>query len=124
MGVVKHGMRGTRIYNIWVSIKQRTNNTNAKDYPRYGGRGIDLSESWHDFINFKDDMYKSYISHVKEYGEADTQIDRTDNNLGYSKSNCRWVTIRENLNNRTTYAKVGTNGRKTNWGNNGRRADY
>lgn len=63
-----------------------------------------------------EDMLESYELHVKEYGAFNTQIDRIDNNQGYSKENCRWVTIRENLDNRTSYAAVGTNGRKTNWG--------
>jgi len=40
----KHGMRNTRIYNIWKGIKQRCLNPNSTRYPRYGGRGIFICE--------------------------------------------------------------------------------
>mgnify|MGYP006914134274 FL=1 len=108
-------MKGTRFYRIWWGSKNRTCNPNNPDYPRYGGAGINYSESWKTFINFRDDMYETYVKHVEEYGENNTQIDRIDNTKGYSKDNCRWVTVRENLNNREGYAEVGTNGRP-NWG--------
>jgi len=121
MGKTKHGMRKTRFYTIWVSMKQRCTNANSKDYPRYGGNGITLDDSWYEFENFMQDMKGSYDLHVAIHGEQNTQIDRADNELGYSPDNCRWVTILENLNNRRNYAAVGTNGRKTNWGKNGRR---
>lgn len=116
MGKVKHGMRHTRFYRIWLSMKARATNPNCKDYPRYGAKGIGLSPDWHTFVNFMDDMHETYVEHVTTHGEFDTQIDRKENALGYSKENCRWVTIRQQLNNRSTYAAVGTNGRKTNWG--------
>lgn len=109
-------MKHTRFYRIWWCSKSRCLNPNSKDYPRYGGAGITYSDEWHNFINFMNDMYVSYQKHVEEYGESNTQIDRIDNSKGYSKENCRWVTVRENLNNRDGYAAVGTNGRKTNWG--------
>lgn len=99
-------------------MKQRCHNPSSKDFARYGARGITVSEKWFDFTGFMDDMRESYEKHVKEYGERNTQIDRVDNNDGYNKYNCRWVTMRENLNNRRNYTAVGLNGRKTNWGKN------
>lgn len=116
MAKTKHGLHGTRFYNIWVSAKQRATNPNAKDYRRYGAIGIGFSEEWLEFVNFAGDMKDSYDLHAQLNGEWNTQIDRIDNAKGYNKENCRWVTIRQNLNNRTNYKEVGTNGRKTNWG--------
>ena len=105
-------------------MKQRATNPNSKDYPRYGAVGIGLSQEWHDFKNFMDDMKDDYDIHAQLNGEWNTQIDRIDNSKGYSKDNCHWVTIRQNLNNRTNYKKVGMSGRRTNWGTNAYRRNY
>jgi hypothetical protein len=34
----KHGKKHTRIYDIWVLMRQRCNNKNHPNYDRYGGR--------------------------------------------------------------------------------------
>lgn len=79
-------------YQIWAAILRRCTNPNAKDYPRYGGRGITVCERWaNSFTAFYDDM-----------GDRPDgmQIDRIDNSRGYEPGNCRWVTSRENNRNR------------------------
>lgn len=56
--------------------------------------GITVCSRWREsFVNFLNDM-----------GEAPVglQIDRIDNNGNYEPSNCRWVTPKENCNNRRT----------------------
>ena len=85
-----HGMKGTRLYNIWSKIIQRTTNKNDNEYGDYGGRGIGICEEWrNDFEAF---MQWSY-----ENGYADNlTIDRKDNNKGYQPDNCRWVRSKEN----------------------------
>lgn len=94
----KHNLSSTRFYKIWTNIQTRIYNKKATAYEYWGGRGITCS--WRSFEEFRKDMYESYISHVNIYGEKMTQIDRTDNNGGYSKDNCRWVTPSENALNR------------------------
>ena len=89
-----HGMKGTRLYNIWQGIKQRTTNPNHHEYSDYGERGIDICEEWKDsFENFKKWSY--------ENGYQDNlTIDRKNNDKGYTPDNCRWITIKEQQRNR------------------------
>lgn len=86
-----HGESKTQLYILWWAMMSRCYNKNVKAYPRYGGRGITVSEAWHDFAQFKTDMGE------KPKGLS---LDRLDNNLGYSASNCRWVTYKEQNSNR------------------------
>lgn len=98
-----HGQHGTRLYRIWNLMIQRCENIKSSHYDRYGGRGIFVCEQWHKFIEF----YNWAISNG--YNENLT-IDRIDNNKGYSPDNCRWVTIKEQQNNRENNRKFMING--------------
>jgi hypothetical protein len=85
------------LYGIWEGIKQRCNNHNNKSYKIYGGRGIDVCESWNrSYENFRDWA-------IANGGEHGLDIDRIDNNKGYGPDNCRFVTRSvNNLNRRAT----------------------
>lgn len=93
-------MTGTRFHNIWRSMIQRCRDEHCKIYKYYGGRGIKVCDSWKIFINFKKDMYASYLQHSQIFSEKETTIDRIDNNKNYCKENCRWVTKAEQQKNK------------------------
>lgn len=105
-----HGMKGTRFYRIWTGMKTRCTNPNHEWYKHYGGRGITFEERWSDFINFRDDMYTSYLEHVTIHGENNTTLERKDGNLGYSSDNCTWATRKEQSRNARRHVTLVYNG--------------
>jgi hypothetical protein len=72
-----------RLYRVWTSILDRCLKNTHKQYKNYGGRGISISEEWKDFNKFCEDVG---LCPIEGY-----HLDRTDNDKGYCKENCRWV---------------------------------
>ncbi|HUW18251.1 MAG TPA: hypothetical protein VMW16_03030 [Sedimentisphaerales bacterium] len=107
-----HGFSGTRFYRIWKGMRNRCYNKNEPAYPKYGGRGIYITERWHEFENFKHDMYDSYLLNSKRVGEKNISIDRKDNDGNYCPENCRWVTVKIQNSNRRP-KKLGRNAIRT-----------
>ena len=87
----KHGLSRSREYKCWSALKGRCLNKKNALYKDYGARGITVCERWHKFENFYEDMGPC---------PKDFQIDRIDNNKGYTKENCRWTTRVINSRNR------------------------
>lgn len=93
-----HGDTGTQFMNIYKALKSRCTNKNNQKYYRYGARGI--KNEWRSYLDFKKDMYESYLKHVAIYGKRNTSIDRIDNNGNYCKKNCQWATYKQQANNK------------------------
>lgn len=107
-----HGLSSHPIYSVWNDMIKRCTNKNNEYYKDYGERNITVCNEWLNVQNFINDMYPSYVNGLS--------LDREDNNLGYSKSNCRWTTkdiqsrntrkIRST--NTTGYRGIGISGKK------------
>jgi len=51
----KHDGKGTKLYHVWLDMKQRCSNINNKRYKNYGGRGIIVCPEWANcYITFRD----------------------------------------------------------------------
>ena len=94
-----HNMSRTSFYKVWSGMKARCNNPNTNKYELYGGKGIKVDKRWNKFENFKADVYRGYLEHIKKYGKNNTTIDRKNSNKNYNKSNCRWATYKTQGNN-------------------------
>lgn len=88
-------------YCVWVAMKQRCTNPNHMHYGRYGGRGIKFDPRWNSFENFYIDMGPRPKGHT---------LDRIDNDGGYNKDNCQWVTRKTQARNRTNNRVIEFNG--------------
>lgn len=100
----RHGDHKARLYGILSNIKARCNNPNNPKYEYYGGRGIKVCDEWmNSYILFRDwAIYNGYSDSL--------EIDRIENDLGYSPSNCRWVTSSTNKENTRLLKSSNTSG--------------
>lgn len=90
----KHGMRHTRIYNIWTKMKDRCYNPRSTNYRYYGSHGVSICDEWLDFNKFYE---WTKISGYKN----DLSIDRINVFGNYEPLNCRWATAKQQNSNTT-----------------------
>lgn len=91
---IKNDSQEYKTFIAWQSMIWRCNNKARKDWPHYGGRGINVCERWADsFPNFLSDMG------VKPKGSS---LGRIDNEGNYEPSNCRWESNTEQARNKRT----------------------
>lgn len=100
----KHSKINTRLYGIWLCMKNRCYHKSHKEYNHYGGKGITICDEW---LN----DFETFYNWANENGYNDNlTIDRIDNNKGYSPDNCRWATRTEQTRNRTNTIFLTYNG--------------
>jgi len=81
--VTKHGLSNTILYRKWQSMMQRCYR-NASQHHNYADRGITVCKRWHVMTNFIKDMQPTYFDGA--------ELDRINNDKGYTPRNCRWAT--------------------------------
>ena len=90
----RHGKRYTKMYKVWLGIKQRCNDVNCKAYRYYGKLGVIICNEWsNDFMNF----YNWAMANGYKEGLS---IDRINPFGNYEPSNCRWIPSSEQAKNK------------------------
>lgn len=98
-----HGMTNTRLFNIWVDMRQRCDNPNSTNYNIYGGKGISVCDEWKDFKTFAEWSFKNGY-------DKNLSIDRIDGSKGYYPENCRWATNKQQARNQSRNCLITYNG--------------
>lgn len=99
-----YGLSHHTLYHKWLNIKRRCYDVHSNRYDRYGGRGIRICDEW--LYSFK----TFYDWSIVNGWEEGLEIDRIDVDGNYEPNNCRYVTRKENCNNRSTTRKIEING--------------
>lgn len=89
-------------YKIWAGMKDRCSNPNNTKYKFYGGRGIDVCETWKN----SQKGFENFIQDVGFKPAEGYSIDRENPELGYSSDNCRWVTRKVQDRNKRNSIKI------------------
>lgn len=100
-----HGESTGKFYKKWSSIKSRCYNKNTPSYKNYGGRGIKMCDEWLDFWSFREWAY------LNGYSEGLT-LERIDVNGNYEPSNCKWIPMEEQANNKRNNSFIEYGGKK------------
>lgn len=83
------------LYSVWSAMRIRCTNESSWAYKWYGAKGVKVCEDWsEDFSNFSDWAFDNGYA-------IGLTIDRVDSNGNYEPSNCRWVTMKIQANNKS-----------------------
>ena len=94
---LRHGRASSKMYSVWASMRQRCQNPNNRSYFRYGGRGIQVSPDWDDFVSFERDMGPTYVPGLT--------LERINVNGNYCLGNCMWIPRSMQAGNRRPYSE-------------------
>ena len=80
-----HRLSHHKLYTIWYGEKARCENQKNQSFENYGGRGIEVSDEFHNFPTWLE-----YIESLTNAYRDTYTIDRIDNNGNYERGNLRW----------------------------------
>lgn len=97
-----------KIFSRFRHMISRCYNPKDKSYDNYGGRGIEMCDEWRT-------NYQAFENWALSHGfREDLSIDRIDNDGNYEPNNCRFVTLKENNQNRRSSKFYTINGETKN----------
>jgi hypothetical protein len=83
---VKHGFSNHPVYTLFENMKKRCYRKSCREYKNYGGRGIAICDEW---LEDRTVFFSWAFANGWELG---LDIDRKDNDSGYSPENCTFTT--------------------------------
>lgn len=98
-GKKTHGLSYIPEYRAWQTMRLRCTVPTNRAYANYGGRGITVCERWLD-------SPENFIADMGPKPSPAHELDREDNEKGYSPENCRWVTRTVNDRNRRSNVMI------------------
>jgi thymidylate synthase len=86
-----------KLYSTWQSILERCYKKSHPQYKKYGGDGVFVDSSWHNFSTFKKDVKKlcRWEEKYKNWESYELDKDYYGGKV-YSKKTCIWLTKSEN----------------------------
>ena len=81
-------------------MKARCQNPKTEQYHNYGDRGIKVCQEWQKYELFRDWAMSHGYDPNASFGQC--TIDRIDVDGNYEPSNCRWVDLKTQANNKRT----------------------
>ena len=95
----RHGCSKERLYQVWVGMLNRCYDPNRREYPHYGGRGIQVCKEWREsYLSFREWAYSNGFD--PELPGKECSLDRIDIDGNYEPSNCQWITMKEQADNK------------------------
>lgn len=101
----EYALKKRRLYGIIHNMRERCYNPKNQHYKDYGARGIYVCKEW-----LEDSSVFVHWALLNGY-EIGLQIDRRNNDDGYTPSNCRFVTLQVNQNNKRSNIYIEYQGR-------------
>lgn len=94
-----HGESKTNTYDRWVNMISRCHNQKCSTYAKYGAKGTIVCDRWR----------RSFEDFLADMGHPPTHkhtLDRINTRGNYEPSNCRWVLMKVQQNNRTNNNRI------------------
>lgn len=95
-------------YSVYNGVKRRCYEKSNKAYPRYGGRGIIMHQS---FLLPNGEGFKNFMACIGKRPDDTYSIDRINYRGNYAPGNIRWATDKEQANNTSANHYVEYEGR-------------
>lgn len=93
-----------RLYNVWHNMMKRCYDEKSDRYYTYGARGITVCEEW------REDFRTFALWAVSHGWNKTLSIERRDVNGEYSPDNCTFVSMKEQMRNKTSNVVIRVNG--------------
>jgi len=105
--IVPYSPYKKRLQSIYFNMISRCYKPSNPSYKYYKEKGIIVCDEW---LDKKDGFFNFYNWAINNGYQENLTIDRENNHGDYEPLNCRWITMREQSNNRDVTIKINIDG--------------